>query len=182
MGYNLKLLLTNRYGAAAGGGVVFGGCADINGFLCLLHLAQGIDSSARIVYGIYLEGEDKFLTNPFVPIGYDASNSAHYIRVRFAWHLQVQVSGLISDAAMAYLQDLNGQEWKKPAFAWAYEGSWQTFNAPEMYGLAYRQYLDLVDYNGNMDPPYDFPVWFAGPSPAKLENKAFETYTITVVF
>jgi hypothetical protein len=175
--YNLKKHLSDPSGRLAG-------CSDINAFLGLLHLAQGIECSGRVVYGDFEVGDGKHLTNEFVPIGYDRASDP-YIRVIFGWHFQLDITGLISDAAMAYNFDLGGASWKSPAYAWSYDGSWQTEVGSSIFGHAYRQYLPGIDYPTGA-PPYGFPTWlpgpFGSPTSGQMEDKIFQTYTITEVF
>ena len=175
--YNLKQHLSHTNGRPVG-------CSDINAYLGLLHLAQGIECSGRVVYGVFVTGDSKYLTNEFVPIGYNRATDPN-IRVRFAWHFQLNVGGSISDAAMSYKYKLDGALWQSPAYAWSYDGSWQTQIGSNIYGHAFRQYLDLDDYFVTTSP-YNFSCWLPGPSgspiPGRLENKVFQTYTISEVY
>lgn len=155
-----------------------GGCVDINSFLGLLHHSQGISAIGRKA-GIATEPV-RFVTNEFVPIGWDASQSGLYIRVAFDYHFQLVSGGLVYDSAMAYRYDLQGSVFMNPAFEWDFYGSWQSIANNSVFGLAYRRFLHQEDL------PYTHPAYYfqplnAGPTAGQSEVSQFTPVSISQV-
>ncbi len=154
-----------------------GGCVDINTFLGILNHSQGIFAVGRRAE---IDGPYGFLTNEFVPIGWDASQSGLYIRVAFDYHFQLVSGGLVYDSAMAYRYDLQGSVFMNPAFEWDFYGSWQSIANNSVFGLAYRRFLHQEDL------PYTHPAYYfqplnAGPTAGQSEVSQFTPVSISQV-
>lgn len=156
-----------------------GGCVDINSFLGLLHHSQGISAIGRKA-GIATEPV-RFVTNEFVPIGWDASQASMYIRVDFGWHFQIVSGDQVCDAAMAYRYDLQGANYMNPAVLWDFNGSWQSFVGASVFGLAYRRELNAEDGSYDHSAYYFDPV-LPGPTTGQSEIPYFNPIMISGVY
>jgi hypothetical protein len=154
-----------------------GGCVDINTFLGILNHSQGIFAVGRRAK---IAGPYGFLTNEFVPSGWDASQSSLYIRVAFGYHYQLVSGGQVYDSAMAYRYDLQGSVFMNPAFMWDFNGSWQSFASSSVFGLAYRRFIEQEDLPYT-HPAYYFQPYSAGPTAGQSEVPEFTPVSISQV-
>lgn len=138
--FKLKKFLNHTMPSGPGPGTPApGNCFDVNSFLIILHQSQGISASGhRVRMGPI---GDAFVTNLFCPIGSDPMDNTLFVRVYFILHFQCIVSGTVNDAAIGYWNDLAGQVYRNPAWAWFDTPSWQVINGMEAYGLTLRRRL-----------------------------------------
>jgi hypothetical protein len=173
--FNLKGLLLAHY---SNSGPLAAGCSDVNSFSVLLHQAQGIPASGRVVTCEVAEQAVLFACNEVAPIGSDETHLPNYLQPVFAWHFQTDVQGDISDSVVAYRYDLAGQAFLNPASNWGYDGSWQTFIGSGVFGLAYRRVLENID----TETPQNSGWWLLGSSPGQPEDALFQTYLLVEVY
>jgi hypothetical protein len=155
--YDLKAFLLARTGSST----VPGNCYDVNGFLMLLHLAQGIEVIGQNVS--LTDPVKMFLTNPFCPVGSDSSMDANYIRVPLSVHCHCTVDGLVHDAALAYCHNLDGSSYKNPAWLWHNLNSWQVISGNVAFGQCYRE-VDFSNDPSQLSPLYGCYVFQPGPA------------------